>query len=115
MLLLKYMYVVFAIFLSLLGCSVAFTPLSNSIAISKRSSVFITLMNAKAPAGSFFNRIPDDEDGDEKDVSDAPKPVDPVEESWAKMLESRQTSNASTPSTVGGVPTSKATGKVDDI
>jgi putative lipoic acid-binding regulatory protein len=110
MFLLKTMFVFLAIFLSLSIHSVAFTPLPNSIAISKRSSVFVTLMNAESPAGSFFNRIPDDKDGDGKDQSDALKSDDPVEESWAKMLESRQTSNASTPSTIGGVPTSEATG-----
>ncbi len=101
----------------------AFAPLPNTVSISPRfasNAVSETVMSAKKPSGSFFNQVPDKDDEDKNNKSDeqqnmTPSPGGesvPIEESWAKMLESRQTSRASQPSTLGGIPTSQATGKI---
>ncbi len=103
----------------------AFAPLPNAVSISPRSPSDVAVasdiitMAAKKPSGSFFNQVPDKDDESQNDKNDelqnmtpppGGEPV-PIEESWAKMLESRQTNRANQPSTVGGIPTSQATGK----
>lgn len=73
-------------------------------------------MSAKEPSGSFFNQIPDEDDAntEKNQVSDGANsqaPQDPFEESLGKLMKSRKSRpRASNPSTLGGVPTSQATG-----
>jgi len=78
-------------------------------------------MSAQKPSGSFFNQVPDkgeDDDASNDDnqqqqdpPAEAAVPQDPFEASLAQLMQSRNSeSRASEPSTVGGIPTSKATG-----
>lgn len=78
----------------------------------KYLSVFSNLnMSAQKPSGSFFNQVPDRDDGEDKKKRATSNPIDPFEESLANILENRSRNIAKQPSTVGGIPTSKGFGK----
>eukprot|EP00980_Cylindrotheca_fusiformis_P007816 scaffold1669_cov129-Cylindrotheca_fusiformis.AAC.27 len=61
-----------------------------------------------APAGSFFHQVPDDDDKDKKDgLRDIPD----VDDAFSELLKKRKKPPLATkPSTINGVPTSKANG-----
>lgn len=64
-------------------------------------------MVPEEPAGSFFHQVPDDDDtkNGENEAAD-------VDEAFSELLrQRRKPSIATTPSTIKGVPTSKATGR----
>jgi hypothetical protein len=62
-----------------------------------------------APAGSFFNPVPDDDESQKDDES-----LD-IDEQVTELLRNRKKpAMASQPSTINGVPTAKATGKDKD-
>lgn len=71
--------------------------------------------NNDGVAGSFFNPVPppDDDDNDAKDSKkEEINDVFDFDQSVAELMRNRnKKSRASTPSTLGGVPTAKATGK----
>jgi len=72
-------------------------------------------MSAERPTGSFFNRVPDKgpDDDNEKKGADAngAAPADPFQKSIEELMRARNTKPiAAEPSTIGGVPTAKATG-----
>jgi|AntRauTorckE5430_2_1112549.scaffolds.fasta_scaffold15171_2 hypothetical protein len=80
-------------------------------------------MYTKKPSGSFFNQVPADDDNKDKDDNDddnddketsspAESLQDPFDQSIEQLMKNRRSKPlASSPSTLGGVPTSKATGK----
>ena len=69
-----------------------------------------------SPAGSFFNPVPNDDDDEEEeedkveneDSKETPKDID--DQIVELLRQRRKPSHASRPSTIGGVPTSKASG-----
>lgn len=107
----------FIIFLvSLASSSSAFAPIARNPSA--------TAMYSKKPSGSFFNQVPandnNDNNGQGKDKVDTsedkeePSPSassqDPFDQSIEQLMKSRRSKPlASSPSTLGGVPTSKAT------
>lgn len=63
-------------------------------------------MNAEGPAGSFFHQVPDEDNNDEPDNSSMD-----IDTEVSELLRQRKKPPlASNPSTIKGVPTSKATG-----
>lgn len=64
-------------------------------------------MNAQGPAGSFFHKVPEGEDDEEAENSSSD-----LDDGLSEILRQRKKPPlASNPSTIKGVPTSKATGK----
>jgi hypothetical protein len=117
----------------------AFAPTSSTstsiVTRFGRTSSIITIMHDQKPAGSFFNQVPpesdddndndNDNDDDNDDAnnaksssinSEASEPLtekDPFDQSIEQLMKNRRSKpRASNPSTIGGIPTSKATGKL---
>ena len=119
----------------------AFAPTSSTstsiVTRVGRTSSIITIMHDQKPAGSFFNQVPpesdddndndndndDDDDNDDANNaksssinSEASEPLtekDPFDQSIEQLMKNRRSKpRASNPSTIGGIPTSKATGKL---
>lgn len=78
-------------------------------------------MHAQKPSGSFFNQVPPESDDDDANNarsrninSEASEPLaekDPFDQSIEQLMKNRRSKpRASNPSTIGGIPTSKATG-----
>jgi hypothetical protein len=101
----------------LLGSSNAFSPNPNISPLLNKKQL-LTSMSAERPTGSFFNQVPDkgddgNQDGDQNQGGDSngAAPKDPFEKSMEDLIRNRNTKPiASSPSTLGGVPTAKATG-----
>jgi len=103
-----------SLFALVLGTSHAWCPV---ILIGRRSSTEMQM----AKAGSFFNEVPEDSDDNNDDKADAAKPdgaADPFDFDTSVQNIIRQRASPSTgipPSTIGGVPTSQATGVGKDL
>mmetsp|Transcript_25037 Transcript_25037/g.33196 ORF Transcript_25037/g.33196 Transcript_25037/m.33196 type:complete len:135 (+) Transcript_25037:123-527(+) len=66
-------------------------------------------MAKKGVAGSFFNPVPEKDDDDNKEGGE--EEGDDIDRSISELMKQRKaTPRAKSPSTLGGVPTSKATG-----
>lgn len=137
LLLLHFLVVVFVVSSSsLIRGSAAFTFGSSFTAVStsKGKDCFqsrsVSIMSAtRKPSGSFFNKVPDNnkdrnddnENGDDnnttmrsdtKEDSSSSSKEDPFEQSLQQLIKSRSSKpRASSPSTLGGIPTSKVKGK----
>jgi hypothetical protein len=97
--------------LLLIGSSSAFSPSHNLVKKQLR-----TIMSAEKPTGSFFNKVPDNNGNNDGGGEGGTPPKDPFEKSIEELIRSRNSKPlASNPSTVGGVPTAKATGTCDSI
>lgn len=98
----------------LIGSLNAFSPNPNIISPPSNKKHLSTTMSAERPTGSFFNPVPDDGPDDEKKdgaSSNSAAPVDPFEKSIEDLISNRNRKPiASEPSTLGGIPTAKATG-----
>ena len=67
-------------------------------------------MSAQKPSGSFFNQVPENSDDDKEEGNDDASAAAPIE-SIEELIKIRNTKPlASNPSTLGGIPTEKATG-----
>lgn len=67
-------------------------------------------MSAQKPSGSFFNQVPENSDDDKEEGNDDASTAAPIE-SIEELIKIRNTKPlASNPSTLGGIPTEKATG-----
>ena len=90
-----------ALVLAAFGLTEAFSPRSWSYRGGARSTVMRRMASDDdAPAGSFFNEVPnDDDESNKKDI----------DESLSNLLKDRKgPPKAAEPSTIGGVPTSQA-------
>jgi len=122
-------FLILSLLLSLASSSSAFAPIkitTSCAAKSKRTPLTparnpsTTAMYTKKPSGSFFNQVPadddnkdkDDHDDDDKETSSPAESLqDPFDQSIEQLMKNRRSKPlASSPSTLGGVPTSKATG-----
>ena len=120
----------FAATILFLGKSDAFAPNKNVLHLKKLTSS-TRIMGSKdgtGVSGSFFNAVPegdngnnaDDKDGKKKSLGTPPQSSssnsdlsdDPFEQGMAELMRRRKAKpRASSPSTLDGVPTSKASGQ----
>ena len=90
----------------LLGNADCFSPMISSSSISLTTMTMVP----DGPAGSFFHQVPGEDNGDGKDNK---QPVGDINMDQAinEIIKQRKSAPlASQPSTINGVPTSKATG-----
>jgi len=105
-------------------------PGPGRIGVSSFSSSIIIMSATNKPSGSFFNKVPDkDDDNDDKDanqnddiddnkndmddnlLNNNDNNQDPFDQSLQQLIKSRTSKpRASSPSTMGGIPTSKFKG-----
>ncbi len=80
----------------------AFSPRSSSYRGGARSTALRRMADGDAPAGSFFNEVPNDDDDDDSNKKD-------IDERLSELLRDRRgPPKAAEPSTIGGIPTSQA-------
>ena len=89
----------------------AFWSMPGPIPVAAPStSSFLGMVPPDAPAGSFFHKVPDE--GERPNPTS--QPINDINDEVAELLRKRRKPpRASRPSTIGGVPTAKATGKFD--
>lgn len=79
-----------------------------STAAIHRKGCALSMAPSEGPAGSFFHQVPDDDEQEQKDGSQEPADFDGA---FSELLMKRKKPLlASRPSTINGVPTSKASG-----
>lgn len=81
---------------------------SREIAGSKPAATLLSMAPPVGPAGSFFHKVPDESERD----NTSPQNFDDINDEVKELLrQRRKPPRASNPSTIGGVPTAKATGE----
>ena len=74
---------------------------------------FLGMVPPDAPAGSFFHKVPEEGERNTGNVTPQQQFEDINDEVTELLRQRRKPPRASKPSTIGGVPTSKATGTLD--
>lgn len=88
----------------------AFWSMPGHVPVVRSKPSFLGMVPPDAPAGSFFHKVP--EEGERTPGNGAPQPSfeDLNDEVTELLRQRRKPPRASKPSTIGGVPTAKATG-----